>query len=656
MSAFVEGFQSAQNHWQNRRSDAARAFSEFRSMHPNATYNDYRTMVDQITGGNSFLRGAIPADEILKSLAAENQRKAQQQQMTQRLEMLRSQAQLSGTVGALAQNYAMQYDNDAEVEDALVAALGGDESARNQVRKMYSGGFGPIRQRAQFAAVKDNLPLAVQMLEANPDADLSAFFPDMPKSALSGLTDAAKRRYQESQTTKHRTDLNTLITDGKLAIDMGGTPTYSGYDPEVVELATPRLQAYSDQQAAERAQNEEAKRNEAIAATVEKLRTDVGFMAAAGKNEGSIFNALTTALAGKGITKLSYEDLKPHVEDLMDDSVETKRQLLLQEREAYITDTKARLSTGQEMAVTGLLSLLEKDQALANRAGPYAGAAKVAITQLSGQYDLTSPVAQSAITRLLDSNYLRDHNIDPADPAALAQLILSDPNFAASVNKLSEISAIEDAILENPSGLPDDLMSFDSWATGYRAETQSQIQAISEKVIAPLLSAPVESQSLSANGKIEDAVRRLEMLQDQVAQSAMRFAETSDKWILNHTGAFDEKQAEAIAIERIDAIQTLIDQLHARIRSAEQRTTSMGASQQAAKDVAETATSAPPTSDDSSLLLRDTFSLGTSVDGPPDESWMPEAIPPGSAPTALRGIPAAEPRFFDDWPKPYMGP
>lgn len=627
-NSFAQGYNQARDHWMNRRSEAARAFSEFRSMHPNASYQDYRSFVDGITGGNSFVRGGIPADQILRSMAEENQRRYQQQQMMQQMEMLRYQAQTAGTIGALAERYSGMYDNDAEVEDMLVGNLGGSDFARQQVRQMFKGGFSPIRERARFNAIKDNLPLALQMLEANPDTDLSAMFPDMPKTFATGLSEAARKKYDEARRSKMNSAATELLQRGKTVIDMGGQPDFNGYEEEVVRIVRPQLDAYSQKVISEQQARQRKERLDLLKAAVEELKTDPGFLAEVTKPG---FNALTV-LAQRarqfGITDLSAEEAMPYIQDLQEDSVAAKKALLDQQRTTQLDSARETFSQGQKLAVESLASALENDEsALFKASGPYAGAAAYAIKSLSTTYDLTDRNTRSLLARLVSADYLEAKGIDPANTAEIEAAILADPDFQKAATTIQSTRAIQEALVKNSTTFPEDLMTFDSWLSTYQSTTAEQIKEIEEKTVVPLLQ---QDAGLDSTSRIDHTIHQLQQLKLTIRDNVVKAASGADIWLIPGSGEFDVGAASQAGATRIYEIQALIDRLNAHKQAILQRAEGH---QRAANEAALAAR-------EHERRLRNDAMAGERLpvfggqyqDTPPDPSWVPDAIPPGAPP------------------------
>lgn len=554
-----QGYNEARNYWTGRRSDAARAFSEFRSMHPNASYEDYRSFVEGIAGGNTFVRGGIPADKVLQSMAAENQRRQQHEQMQRQMEMLRYQAQTAGTIGALANQFSALYDNDAEVEDALVSALGGNDYARQQVRSLYKGGFGNIRERAKFAAIKDNLPLAIQMMEANPNVDLSSMFPDMPKSFLSGLSETAKTRYDENRRAKENQEFGALITAGKTAIDMGGQPAYDGYSEAVIRRARPQLDAYGQKITTETEARKKKERTEALKQMVDALKNDPGFVSMMTKPGFTPLSVLVERARQYGITDLSADEAAPYIQDLQEDSVAAKKQLLDTQRSSQLELARATMSEGQKHAVSSLTALLDEKGPLAAKAGPYAAASAYAIQSIGMEYDLTSNATRAALAKIVDAGYLESKGVDPADYAAVEEAILTDPGFRSVASSLSSSKAVRDASVEMSSALPTDLMTFDSWMSEFGATTAEEIKNIEEKTVIPLLQ---EKGDLSSVGKVEHLIGQLNQIKLRLGNFVQQAAKSADMWLIPGSGQFDAGAAEDLAVQRIYELQALIDRLN----------------------------------------------------------------------------------------------
>ena len=223
-NAFVSGFDSglreredaqqsiirAEEARSNKRSEVARLFNNFREMHPNASYAEYRSYIDQVTGGDTYLSGVLPTDNILRSMATESQRAQAQQQMTQRLQMMGQRATLQGQMDAAAQQYALQFGDDAKVAEALTTAFG--PGAQQYIKEFFPNGFDPARQRATTAATTEYLPQITTILKQNPDADLSAMFPGVDPKLIEGVRKQAQTDLAQADTDRWNTNFAAQVT------------------------------------------------------------------------------------------------------------------------------------------------------------------------------------------------------------------------------------------------------------------------------------------------------------------------------------------------------------------------------------------------------------------------------------------------------------
>lgn len=272
MAGLYEGAVASEERWDRKRSDARAAFMEFMKMFPNASAEDYRSYVNEITGGNSFLRGGIPTDQVLNKLAQDRQQQYAQEQMQMRIQTLSGQAQLSGQVDALASKYALDIADDNKLTEALASSLGYNKNdpatapILGMVQRQYPNGYGGIRSSIQQELFDKNLPNVLRIIESNPnltDDQLMALTPGMDQNAkgpqrnmLLQILGSAREQYKAKSEQARQERIQKAVQDARTQIDANGEyalPNLPGDDlAEAQRLIDPYKKGYETKRQNER--------------------------------------------------------------------------------------------------------------------------------------------------------------------------------------------------------------------------------------------------------------------------------------------------------------------------------------------------------------------------------------------------------------------
>jgi len=85
MTGFATGFQDRRDSQLRRRGELAQAFGQFRQQNPNATYQEYQDYVDSLSGGDNYLRGGLPSQQVLQSMAERNETRQNEERVRQQM-------------------------------------------------------------------------------------------------------------------------------------------------------------------------------------------------------------------------------------------------------------------------------------------------------------------------------------------------------------------------------------------------------------------------------------------------------------------------------------------------------------------------------------------------------------------------------------------
>lgn len=193
------GMMEEKNRIDRRRLELAQAFTQFRQASPHASLDELQMFVDQTFGPNNLLYGT-PSQQVLQSVASENQRRKAEFDAMQNLDRLTRQAQLQGNLMAQAERIAGMTDDPATAYAQFNQMFGNNPMVSGMVKpEMFAG----LQNRANAEFVRQNIDVAIRAIEDG--QDLSAMFPGMSRTRLdllkSNAQTEAKRRREERDRT-----------------------------------------------------------------------------------------------------------------------------------------------------------------------------------------------------------------------------------------------------------------------------------------------------------------------------------------------------------------------------------------------------------------------------------------------------------------------
>lgn len=510
VNTLLSGYLAGMEQRTTRRSEVARAFNDFRSMYPNASYNDYRNYIDQLTGGDSYLRGAVPSDAILKRMAEDSARARAQREMETRLSNMRTQAQMRGTIEALAMDLALQYDDDAKLEEALLGRLGDDPSLLPMIHEVFPNGYQGIRQLATGQAITTNLPHVQTILSADPNADLGLIFPNLKgTSVLSSLQQQAQERIDREQEDRFRDIYSTEYTRMTANPETYQMPTEAEIGPNYLQ----RLISERDAMLAERARDEEEADTQERLTTLATLRAQISqdpeFANKLTRPDYDAFMFMDDIRKRAQLLGVdpSYDELRAIAEDIRQDVLTTVQSNYETSLDTARAAGLTAFNTANQTATETLINAYT-GEVFAEQMGEFAGSAPAAIRMLGSLYDLTNPQAGLVINSILNPANLRSNNIEPFNFAAMVDLVAADPSFRAIAKPLAE--ARQNASQPN-TVMPDKMVS--------SAEFTATIKDRIDQTVPALTTANVEvmrtAMELAQAGKLNEATT---VIGQQIAQ------------------------------------------------------------------------------------------------------------------------------------------
>lgn len=580
MSSFVDGANAAHNVWQTRRADAARAFNSFMAQNPGATYQDYQSMANQLSGGNAYVRAGMAPQQVLQSMAQRNQQEEAYRNRLRQSQMLQQQAQFSSSLQSLATDMSLRYENDAEVEDAVVNFFGGDPTVREQVRSMAPNGFAPYRVRARAETMRANLPTVIEALQMDPDFDVSAMFPQFDKKTIDMLSKAAQTQLENEKKKVLDGEITTGINRGKNMVGAQHLPTASelNISQEAYERVLPSLQRWqgelsSSQEAKELAKQEGAqdKSRDMASAVGEKIRSDPGLTAKLTSGEMTIRDAISQAAADLQI-QLPPQMVEVVANDMTDEVLNMRQSLLAQQASDRKAADQGRFAEQQQLTVANLT------ESAGESMSPVA--AQV-VRMLSAEFDLRSPAAQSVMMAGLNLETLENAGVDPNDYTQVARFIKESPEFQNSTRTLAETQATfgQSGVSEF---MPTEVTEFGDWATQFSSSADSTIKEIDEALMNAFGENVEEGKLMPYSNTLKQQAEFLDAMADAQAETVAEVAESSQLW-LAVDDRFDQQAAMRIAEQNA---QTLRAQAMVYRRKAEAATQALIAAGKTAKEEA----------------------------------------------------------------------
>jgi len=137
-SDFLQGTRDESQRLRGERQKIADAFQQFKAQNPEATYGDFRAFVDNMSDGSNYLRGALPADQLLQELGRQGERNKadslRKRQTEALIEQTRQGEALSGLIGKARSNGTRDV---GQIVDFLVKDAGiKDADQEQQFRSM----------------------------------------------------------------------------------------------------------------------------------------------------------------------------------------------------------------------------------------------------------------------------------------------------------------------------------------------------------------------------------------------------------------------------------------------------------------------------------------------------------------------------------------
>lgn len=578
--SYAQGYNAVAQRYERRRSEAANAFNEYMKMYPQASPRDYQNYIDQLSGGSRYVRGGLPPQQVLQSLAEQNQRAYQQEQLAAQLRQMQAQQQMSQLIDANVATMATRFDNDMDIGNALVQSLGGGEQAFEMVKSLYPNGFEGVRKRQQSAAILQYMPIAQQLYQADPNFDISAILPPElqgNKAVFEGIKNGIKSAAEAKQREQEYADYTVGLQRMKAQLDLGVEPDFSDVNPAVVPQLQNALTQYKAAQQRVESEQNAINRKKNLIELQKIVLTDPVSMAAIKQPGTAGFERIQKVADAYGM-KLEAEDLVFVLKEAQSGVTVDMQAKLDAFNQQQIQSGRQMISDYNNDAIVALKELYGDDGARLKEAGEYAAGADNAIDMLAKQFDLSSPTAANAIQQAITEKKLKAAGVAP-DGVSIAAHVASDPEFQSSVRTLEQAAASLNPVLE--AARPEDkVKTFDQYLSDTSFEWNKQIEDFQKQNIDPLIAEEIPNdvqQAQQLQSKLANSKRELQVIKTMLVKDFDQAQRTTSMW-LDPSSQYDPKAAGETARQHIALLSGLEEVVDQKLRSLQTKVQSINKS------------------------------------------------------------------------------
>jgi len=495
-TGFSQGFGQRRQDDRRRRREMAQAFQEFRNQNPYATVEEFQDFIDRYSGGRNYIAGGAPSKDVLRNIAAANQERRTRDEMSRRMEDLRTRAQTMSSLEAMADNFLLNYDGDDL------------DQARQEFREQVGVGDGPLpgginpdslitdTRRTSLASrqAREFLPQALDLIrESDGKIDaktLRTVLPDLPPAVVNPLIEQAQSAYEREQ------EELTLQREERVGAAKQGL--------------LDRVQSDTRFQSALRSGNERMARD-ILRTRINNLPSDV-----------------REAIGDDWIDSVLQGEVQLLREVQRNNMAETRRAAsgaAVEAQQAYSESNMGRVTSHFGMP----------DEPFPT-AGPASGGAVLAAQQLSQEFDMN----RTALFVLENAFANADENMSTQDLYNLGRQALADAARSNLVRTADQGRQQAVEVARRTQGDVGPIRSFDDYVTGVLDSIDTKWSDF--------------ETALSQASQIEDPQERRQRLQairvawNQAMSSALQATRqdqaTSDQWLEIGSGGWDQSRID----------------------------------------------------------------------------------------------------------------
>jgi hypothetical protein len=202
---FAQGMMDERERLSGERLRVARAFDDFKRNNPYATLQEFQSFADQVSGGDSYLRGRFPTDEVMQRLADDNQRRRALDEADRQAQVLDREVRVDESLQrAFRENVRNSGDPMRSLEETL-NAFARDPASREVLRGRMMARIGDPSayvRRIQADDINEALPNIVRAV--NSGIDISEAVQHLPQGVRDQVAQRARQQVERERSESAR--------------------------------------------------------------------------------------------------------------------------------------------------------------------------------------------------------------------------------------------------------------------------------------------------------------------------------------------------------------------------------------------------------------------------------------------------------------------
>lgn len=595
---FTQGMREQRGTLNRRRRELANAFNDFKAANPTATFDEYQSFIDQYTGdglGSNYLRGGAPSEEVLQTLASENEKRREAQEEQALLESLRRRGETQGQLQGIADEVllGMPGDDFEKGYQTFVERLGGEEAEEQFGRDRLQSYFGPNRLNTLAnERVRQLLPdIRAYVESVDPNsidaATLSEQFGVKNQAVLNPILETARTEAQRVNNDRIRQNRTQMINVMTSALQSGQDPvarvqavygdTNINLDSENIAPLLEEAQTTYEQDRQRVENQREQDRIDLTARVRDSLAGNEALQSAirTGTKEDAlrIIREEAQSRLSSANFELAFGAEGEGLQSLYDSILGQQRELAEAQYGQYVRESDQRVrEVGQQAVEDSVTTAVETNKAR------FEGDVEPSIAgQLARRYNWT-PAVQAAFETLMASD-----SIDKdATASEVANQIAKAPEFEAVAIPMSQQ---QERLREQARPFPLSTME-----EGINRLSQD-LEQTTRSELSDLLDNAAQIEDLGERARDLDIIRRTIQAERENFSSRLRsFAEQRSVWLKPGGGGWNQEAVNGFARDASAAF----DQMEQRLRRLEQELQAERAEAKTGSD-GEAATSSPDT-------------------------------------------------------------
>lgn len=571
---FTQGMREQRGTLNRRRRELANAFNDFKAANPTATFDEYQSFIDQYTGdglGSNYLRGGAPSEEVLTTLARENEKRRQAQEEQALLESLRRSGETQGQLQGIADDVllGMEGDDFDKGYQTFIERLGGEEAEKQFGRDRLQSYFGPNRLNTLASErVRQLLPdIRAYVESVDPNsidaAGLSDQFGVRNEAVLNPILETARSEAQRVNNDRIRQNRTQMINVMTSALQSGQDPvarvqavygdTNMNLDSENIAPLLEEAQTTYEQDRQRVENQREQERKDLIARVRDNLSGNEALRSAirTGTREDAlrIVREEAQSRLSSANFELAFGPGGEDLESLYDSILGQQRELADAQYAEYVRESQQRVrEVGQQAVEDSVTTAVETNKAR------FEGDVEPSIAgQLARRYNWT-PDVQAAFETLMAGDSIKKD----ATASEVATQIANAPEFQAVAIPMSQQ---QDRLREQARPFPLSTME-----EGINRLSQD-LEQTTRSELSELLDSAAQMEDPTQRARELDIIRRTIQAERQNFSSRLRsFAEQRNVWLKPGGGGWNQEAVNGFARDASAAF----DQMEQRLRRLEQ--------------------------------------------------------------------------------------